>query len=298
MYSPLVVFGYKRKNHIMNTLEALNANYLADQTNLYIFLDGAKGDEQKEVDSVRKYVSEFAASSRFANIEIIKSKKNKGLANSIISGVSYIIEKFGKIIVVEDDLITTKNFLNFMNDALDFYHNDNRIGMIEGYSFPSKIFDCYKHDIYLSKRGGSWGWATWKDRWDLADWDLNNYKQYLTSKTLQKNFLQGGTDLPYMLDLQVKGKLDSWAIRWCLTMSFQNWMTVRPKYSMIKNCGMDGSGEHCAPTHDYDFNLEEKPFRLEFVEPDKRIIKEIYKKSDIRYLARVCKSIKARINSF
>lgn len=202
MYSPLVVFGYKRKNHIMNTLEALNANYLADQTNLYIFLDGAKGDEQKEVDSVRKYVSEFAASSRFANIEIIKSKKNKGLANSIISGVSYIIEKFGKIIVVEDDLITTKNFLNFMNDALDFYHNDNRIGMIEGYSFPSKIFDCYKHDIYLSKRGGSWGWATWKDRWNKAEWELENYKKHLASKKLQKKLAQGGTDLPYMLNLQ------------------------------------------------------------------------------------------------
>lgn len=296
MYAPLIVFGYKRKEHIKQTLQALNENYLADHTKLYIFLDGARGEEKEAVDSVGQYIDEFVANSRFANIIVKKSEENKGLANSIIDGVSEVIKIFGKVIVVEDDLLTSKNFLQFMNEALNFYQKDSQVGMIEGYSLPLRNLSHYTHDVYLSKRGGSWGWATWKDRWDMADWELNNYKQYLSSKKLQRQFSSGGTDLPYMLNLQVNGKLDSWAIRWCLTMCIYNWMTICPKYSMVKNCGMDGTGENCVETHDYDVQLNERIYKLEFVKPDRHIIKEIYKKMDIGYWARVKKSIKNRIS--
>jgi hypothetical protein len=297
MQAPLIVFGYKRKEHIKNTLKALNNNYLAGSTKLYIFLDGARNvDEQADVEAVQNYVSNFSTNCNFQEVIIKKSEQNIGLANSIINGVSSIIEKYDKVIVVEDDLITTRNFLQFMNDALDFYQHDNKIGMIEGYSLPLKSLKLYTHDIYLSKRGGSWGWATWKDRWNKAEWELENYKKHLASKKLQKKLAQGGTDLPYMLNLQANGKLNSWAIRWCLTMSLHNWLTICPKYSMVQNCGMDNSGENCSETHDYDVEIEEKPYKLEFVEIDKRIIKEIYQKMDVRYFARIIKSIKFRFN--
>lgn len=296
MYAPLVVFGYKRKEHIMQTLQALNVNYLAESTQLYIFLDGAKGEEKKEVDGVREYVEEFSGNNNFEDVIVIKSEKNNGLAKSIINGVSEVVDRFGKVIVVEDDLVTTKNFLQFMNESLDFYRDDDRVGMIEGYSLPLKRLKHYRHDVYLNKRGGSWGWATWKDRWEMADWGADSYKRYISSKALQKKFIQGGTDLPHMLDLQMSGKIDSWAIRWCLTMSLHDWMTICPKYSMVQNRGMDGTGEHCAPTHDYDVEIEERTYKLEPVEPDRLILKEIFKKSDIRYRARVVKSIKARLN--
>lgn len=241
--APVILFVYNRLEHTKQTLESLARNLLAKKSKLYIFSDGCRAPKDKEgVDSVREYIDQVAASDWFGQVEVIKSAHNKGLAKSIISGVTQIIKEAGRVIVLEDDLLTDPLFLNYMNDALDHYSADNRIWGVSAYSSHMK---SVTEDVYFVPRLSSWGWGTWKSCWDQVDWDVKSYDQFRLNLRRRRAFNLAGNDLAYMLDRQMRGEIDSWAIRFCYSMFEHGKYAVFPRCSLVRNIGQDGSGTHC-----------------------------------------------------
>lgn len=251
--SPIILFVYNRPDHTKKTLQALQKNYLAENSPLFIFSDAPKSEKQEEqVTLVRDLISNICG---FKTITIIKTETNKGLANSIIDGVTKIINKFGRAIVLEDDLISSKYFIQFMNKALDMYEKDNRIWSISGYTPNINIPASYKNSAYLTVRGCSWGWATWKDRWNTIDWKIKDYNEFKHNIQEKKEFNIGGNDLSLMLDDQMHGRINSWAIRWVYNEYKLKKYTVYPAKSYIKNIGMDFSGTHSSNNNKYNTEM-------------------------------------------
>ena len=212
--APIVVFVYARPKHTQNTIEALANNELARKSNVWIFADNYKNDKSKKnVEEVRKYINSIESKKWFNSVTVVEAPKNQGLANSVIKGVTEVINKYGKVIVVEDDLVTSKYFIKYMNEALELYENDERIWSISGYNPPIEIPKNYKYDVYLAYRGNSWGWATWRDRWNTVDWDVKDYKKFKHNIFKRRRINRGGPDMAQMLDDQMKGRCDSWAIK-------------------------------------------------------------------------------------
>ena len=246
-FAPIVLFLYNRLKHTEQTVAALQKNDLAQQSDLYVFCDGPKQNATIEQIAKVQEVQSFAEHiSGFKNVYLTKQSQNKGLANSVINGVSNIIKKHGRVIVVEDDIITHPFFLRFMNDVLSFYEKDKRIykigGMTDEIDFPKN----YNKDVLVSQRVESWGWATWADRWFSAEWDITKYPIFRKRRRKDiSKFCRGGDDLWPMLQAQAKGEIDSWAVRWQYNMSQQNKWCLRPVYSFVTNVGLDGSGVHC-----------------------------------------------------
>ena len=278
--SPIIVFVYNRLEHTKNTIDALSKNELAKESELWIFSDNAKNEKDIEkVENVRTYIHSIEEQKLFKSVKIIEADKNKGLANSVIDGVTKVINNSNKVIVVEDDLITSKYFIKYMNEALDFYEKDEKIWSISGYNLPIKIHNDYKSDVYLGYRGCSWGWATWKDRWDTVDWKVKDYRSFKHNLFKRKKMNRGGPDMAQMLDAQMSNKCDSWAIRWCYSQSKQNKYTIYPVESLIINQGLDGSGTHSGNDRSFDVKINTSIPKLEKdLKIDKKISKEFYNK--------------------
>lgn len=245
MPAPIVLFVYNRPWHTQQTVEALQCCELAADSDLFIFADGPKLDASEEqknkISEVRNYIHTIQG---FANIFIEEAEKNKGLANSVISGVSKVIKKYGKAIVVEDDIVAHPFFLRFINEALDFYRDDKKIYSIGGFNYGFPFSPKYTKDIYIVHRAESWGWGTWADRWKDVDWNINDAQSFFNSKRKQKRFNRGGDDMSGMLREQLEGKIDSWAIRWDYHLYKHNAFCLRPVKTLACNIGCDGSGIH------------------------------------------------------
>jgi hypothetical protein len=271
MLSPICLFTYNRLLETKQTVEALQHNFLALESELFIFSDAAKaeGNQQKVVD-VRNYLRTVSG---FKKVEIIESPVNKGLANSIIQGVTTIINKYEKVIVLEDDLITTPNFLDFMNQSLDFYAKNNKIFSIAGYSMDLPALKTYNKDFYSSFRASSWGWATWKDRWEAIDWQMNDYSQFKWNLKAQISFMRGGSDLPYMLWKQMHGKIDSWAVRWCYNQFKRDLLTVYPTKSKVESIGFGAAATHTKKTKRF-FVVPDQEHKVNFIFENKTDINE------------------------
>lgn len=278
MRAPVILFVYCRLEHTKKTLEALEKNELVEETDLFIYSDNAKNEDiQERVDAVRNYIDEYEKRSSFKNVIIIKADKNKGLANSIIDGVNDIINKYEKAIIVEDDLITSTDFLKYMNGALDFYENNLQIGSISAYTYKVESLKGYSKDVYITNKGDCWGWGTWKDRWNNVDWDVSDYSVFLKDRNKRKQFDELERGLTHMLDMQMAGKLDSWAIRWVYSLFTRGLRTVYPTCSKAANIGVDGSGTHCKVSRKMDIDLDSKQgeYIFENLEVDDEIAKEV-----------------------
>lgn len=239
-YSPICLFTYNRINALQQTVEALKKNYLAHDSRLIIFSDGAKNsDEEPKVLAVRNYLKTIDG---FLSVEIIESQTNKGLANSIISGINEVVNKYNTAIVLEDDLVTTPNFLSYMNQCLEFYKNDNRIISICGYGLKIKKPVGYNADVYLYGRSSSWGWATWKDRWESIDWEVKDWQLFKNDRNAIKGFNKNGSDMYKMLKSVVEGDGNSWAIRFGYEQFKKNTYSVMPFKSLVDNIGFSGDG--------------------------------------------------------
>ena len=254
--APVVIFVYNRPEHTKKTIEALAENYLAKETDVFIFSDAAKNEEATtNVQLTRKYIESVPDKNLFKSFEIIKASRNKGLANSIISGVSKIIDEYGKVIVLEDDLITSTVFLKFMNSALDYYENEDKVFTISGYS-NIDIPKSYNDSVYFSHISTSWGWATWKKEWNSVIWDHEHYKNVTKNKKLLRQYKKKiGNERIKMIKNQLEGKIDSWAIRRLFSQLEQNKFTVFPNKALVINIGVDGSGTHSGLNKNFDKGL-------------------------------------------
>ncbi len=253
--APIVLFVYNRPRHLKQTLTSLKQNELAQNSALYIFSDGPKSEsDRKFVDEVREIIK---AVDGFKTVNIILRDKNLGLANSVISGVSEVIKKYEDVIVVEDDMILSKSFLEYMNKILFFYKHDIKVFSVSGYNFPISIPSSYKNEIYFSPRASSWGWATWQNRWDKADWNVTDFNNFIIDRDAVRTFNLGGDDLTFMLKKQVEGKIDSWAVRWCYAHYKNKAYCAYPTKSFVMNIGTDKSGTHLKKTTKYNVELNE-----------------------------------------
>ena len=247
MIAPIALFVYNRPEHTRSVIRALQQNTLAGQSILYVFADGIKAntttEQHERICLVRDIASKIDG---FKEVHLMLSNVNKGCAKSIIDGVSYVVKKHGRVIVVEDDIITIPQFLQYMNDALDFYSTDRRIWSVGGMNIDIHLPEKYtkKHDLYLVHRGCSWGWGTWADRWKDIDWEVKDSEQFFTSKRKTGKFDRGGEGMTQMLRDQLDGKIDAWDIIWDYHVFKHNGYGLRPIKSFTQNIGMDGSGTH------------------------------------------------------
>jgi hypothetical protein len=271
--APIVLFVYNRPEHTIRTVESLIKNSIAGKSTLFVFSDAANSDKDlKNVEAVRDYIRTIKS---FAIINIVQREKNLGLANSVITGVNEVIQSYGKVIVLEDDMISSPYFLKYMNEVLNYFEHDDRIFSVTGYTFPIKIPENYKCPVYLSPRSSSWGWGTWKNRWEKAVWEISDFQSFINDKSRVESFNRGGDDLTRMLKNSISGKVDSWSIKWTYTHFLHNTYCVYPVKSRIKNIGADRSGIHTSKTTKFDVDLELNDVRLnglKDLQPDKEIL--------------------------
>lgn len=289
--APIILFVYNRPWHTKQTIEALQKNELASESELFIYSDAPKKEEAEEkVKEVREYINTIIG---FNKITIIERKENLGLANSIIDGVTEKISTFGKIIVLEDDLVTSSYFLKFMNDGLNFFKDDKKIWSLSGFNPPIKIPTDYEEEIYLNFRASSWGWATWEDRWNKIDWEVKDFNCFIQNKKEQKRFNRGGEDMTAMLKNQIDGKIDSWAIRWCYSQYKDSSYCIYPVTSKVRNIGNDGSGVHCGKTDKNDVILDNKKTKFSTnLKENKALLKAFKRHFELPFKGKVAKQLK------
>lgn len=282
-YAPIVLFTYNRLEELKRTCNYLQKNNLASQSDLYIFSDGPKNDADiKKTQKIRKYLETIDG---FKKITITKHIHNKGLANTIIDGVSEVIHHYGKVIVLEDDLITSPNFLDFMNQALSFYENESEILSVSGYTLnlPSLPGD---KDFYFGYRASSWGWGCWKDRWEKVDWEVSDFEDFIENRSLRKKFNRGGSDMSKMLQSQQEGRNDSWAIRFCYHQYKHDLKTVFPTTSKVQSIGFSKEATHTVGIKRFNTPLDngnQREFNFEkFQNMNEQLVKEFQNKFSIK----------------
>lgn len=282
--APIVLFCYNRPSHVEQTLIALSKNELADQSVLYIYCDGPKENATNEQINNIKLTREVVRKEGWCKeVHIIESEKNKGLANSIIGGVTDVINKYGKVIVLEDDLVSSPYLLKFMNTALDYYESYNGVFSVSANRPPlskMEIPEDYKYDVFACLRSYSTGWGTWKDRWNKVDWSMDDFEKCKQNSNMLRALNRLGEDFPPMMQMQEDGKIDSWAVRFGFTHFKHHAVAILPCYSYVTNIGFDGSGIHSGTVADlYENDLTksiEYPKMLDIIYEDDRIINAFY----------------------
>jgi hypothetical protein len=273
--APIILFVYNRPHHTLQTLEALYNNELAKDSVLYIFADGikdnAKSENNKKVNETREIIRKRQWCK---DVVITEREQNFGLAKSIIEGVTEIINKHGRAIVLEDDLVTSPYFLKFMNDALVKYEKEDSIACISGYIYPIKDLP----ELFFIKGADCWGWATWKRAWDILETDGQKLLNELEQKKLTNQFdLNNSYPYTKMLREQISGLNNSWAVRWYASAFLKNKLCLYPGKSLVNNIGTDGSGSHDGVTDIYKTEPLKTPIILKDISiiEDKNALKKM-----------------------
>jgi hypothetical protein len=280
MTSPIVLFVYNRPSHTQRTINALKMARGAKDSDLFIFSDAARdANAQASVDAVRDIITTVSG---FKSVNIIRRDRNWGLAASVVAGVTELCRDFSKVIVLEDDLVVGAGFLEYMNQALDIYQDNDEVMQVSGHMFP--VETSSEADAFFLPFTTSWGWATWQRAWNTFDADAKGYALLKTDASLRKAFdLDGAYPYFKMLEAQFEGRVDSWAIRWYLTVFLRRGVTLYPRQSLVSNTGFDGSGTHgaaynSAAIQPYDGSIRKFPPYIR--------VDEIEKRRMYRYLSR------------
>jgi glycosyltransferase involved in cell wall biosynthesis len=257
--APICLFVYNRPHHVQLTIQALAQNKLAKESDLIIYADGSKSVEQADkVSEVRNFISRING---FHSVTVIEREKNYGLANSIIEGVTNTLNKYGRIIVLEDDMVTSPYFLTYMNEALEKYRDNDKVVCIHGYVCPTAE---RLPETFFLRGADCWGWATWSRGWACFNPDGKFLYNELKKRKLFHAFdYNGAYPFTKMLVNQIKGKNDSWAIRWYASAYLLEKLTLYPSRSLVQNIGNDNSGTHCEKTTDWLIEVSKVPVKLD-----------------------------------
>ncbi len=278
--APILLFTYNRLQHTQRCLEALLKNTLAADSELFVYADAAKDEAGKEaVEEVRRYIHSLQG---FRTITIIERDENWGLARNIIDGVTTQIKKYGKVIVLEDDLVVAPYFLQFMNDALEIYKDEPKVGHIQACDFTQ---DASLPDTFLIKWTGSWGWATWERAWKHFNPNGKELLHELEARKLSYTFdFNGKYGFTRMLRRQIAGKNNSWAIRWNASLFIKDILSLNVGRSLVQNEGFDGSGTNCGGGGLYASNLHLAPLPVQKISPI--VENQEARQAFVRYYAR------------
>jgi hypothetical protein len=244
--SPIVLFVYNRPNHTKLVLDALSINPEACNSDLIIYCDGPKLNATEfDIINIKLTRQVVNLENRFLSVEIIERESNLGLSNSIINGVTEVVNKYGKIIVLEDDIVPSSGFLSYMNNALEVYKEDQSVGCIHAWNYKLNIETAPDTTFFL-KGGDCWGWATWAESWHIFNPDGSILANQIVQNGIKYKFNRNGTQ-PFfeMLIDQINKKNDSWAIRWYATLYLKDIYCLHPVSSLVLNIGFDNTGTHC-----------------------------------------------------
>jgi hypothetical protein len=257
--APVALFTYCRLLHTRQTVEALQCNALAPRTDLVVFSDGPKHRGAAErVSAVRSYL---ATLSGFRSVRVVERDYNFGLARSIIAGVTEMLADQERIIVLEDDMVTSKHFLQFMNDGLSLYEHNERVASIHGYMYPVR---ATLPETFFLQGADCWGWSTWRRAWSLFVDDSAALLREISERGLESEFdPDNSRQLMKMLGQQARGEIDSWAIRWHASVFLNRMYTLYPGRSLVRNIGNDGSGIHCGAVSDFDVATSDEPINAQ-----------------------------------
>ena len=263
MLAPILLFVYNRPEHTLRGLQSLQRNALAKESDLYIYSDAPRSEQDRPlVEEVRQLVRGVTG---FKSVSVLERTENWGLARNIIDGVTTMTERYGRVIVLEDDLVLAPHFLQFMNDALETYKDEPRVGHIQACDFTK---DASLPPTFLIQWTGSWGWATWQRAWRHFQPDGRLLLQALKSRHLTRRFDFNGTyGFTRMLRRQVEGKNNSWAIRWNATLMLEDMLSLNVGRSLVQNEGFDGTGTNCGAGNLYGSDLWMEPLPVEKIAP-------------------------------
>jgi len=267
--SPIIIFAYNRLNHLDKLLNSLQKNYLFKKSKVIVFSDGPKNEIDKDkIDSVRDLLKKRLNPQCS---EIIESNINVGLSRNVIGGLKQVFQTYNSAIILEDDLEVSDYFLDYMNDALNLYENSEKVASISGYMYPIKP-KKFSNNYFFLKLIESWGWGTWKRAWNNFEKDSLRLKNKIDEKKLANQFNFGsGISYYKMLEDNINGSNDSWAVRWYASIFLKNMYTLFPSKSFVKNIGIDNSGENCNYTTVYDSSIN-----LEYNKLEKNNISELF----------------------
>jgi hypothetical protein len=262
--APIILFVYNRYDTLVKVIRSLKLNNLSKKSELYIFSDGPKNDvDNIQILNIRLFLKKICG---FKKIIIYESQRNLGLSDNIITGVTKILNKYNKAIIIEDDIEVSKYFLEYMNKALNLYKNDKKVASIHAYQYPIYFTKSFPETFFL-KGADCWGWGTWKRAWSFFDKNGTRlYGKIIKNKILSKEFNYGNSyNFLKMLKNQSKGKINSWAIRWYASTFVNNMYTLYPKKSYVKNIGFDNNGTHPNNFFHYNQTLKKKSENFEKV---------------------------------
>ena len=242
----IALFAYKRPEHTKRVLEGLKANNIR---HLYVFIDGPKREEDRPL---VEEVNALVEAVDWCRTQIIRSQNNKGLAESEICGISHVLQRHERIIVLEDDCVPAADFIDFMEQCFDRYQHEPKVMNITGYALPIKILRRYPYDVYFTYRSGSFGQGIWKRSWQFFKKDPQDFHRIENSRELRRKLDRAGRDLYFMFKQQMEGKLDSVGIWWAWSIVKNDGVCVNPVISRIQSIGHDGTGVHCDNTDKYN----------------------------------------------
>jgi len=249
--APIVLFVYNRPWHTRQTIIALQQNELANDSDLIIYADGPKDVHDKKItQEVNDYIRTIEG---FKSVRIIKRDNNLGLAQNIIDGVSTIVNKYGRVIVLEDDIVTSKYFLKYMNRALDTYDKIEKVMHVSGYMVP--INPSGITETFLTKTMYCWGWGTWKESWNHFNRDCNSIIEVFNNSMIHEFNLYGCENIWRQILENKSGVLKTWAVFWYASIFLKNGLCLNPRCSLTKNIGLDNSGTNCGFLNIFDTTI-------------------------------------------
>ncbi|MBU0487329.1 MAG: hypothetical protein KKA07_16225 [Bacteroidetes bacterium] len=283
------LFVYKRPEHTARVLEGLQNNRVS---RLFVFSDGPTNDSDNiGVEQTRDLIRKID----WCQVDLVESEQNLGLANSIMAGVSRMLETHDSAVILEDDCVPAVGFLSFMKYCFKKYKDNSEVMGVTGYSIPVGMPDSYPYDVYFSSRGSSWGWGTWKRAWKEFHRDLGLWEKIKSDKKIRASINHFGKDLLPMLRKSAEGKNDSWAVYWAIHVILSKGLFVVPTQSLIENIGFDGSGTHCDNSSAFSVKSEDiASGALAFpdtISPDEEIDTNISKFVNVSLISKIRRKI-------
>lgn len=296
MFAPIIFFAYNRPGHTRQSLESLKANAEAQSSILYIFCDGPKpGANENALNRIQEVRSVIREQQWCGEVHIKEREQNAGLATSVIEGVTEMVNRYGRCIVLEDDLVVSPFFLQYMNNALNEYAENENVISIHGYTYPVQTT---LPETFFLRGADCWGWATWKRGWNLFESDGEKlYTELKRSKQLRAFNFNHSYNYAKMLQKHIRGENDSWAIRWYASAFLNNKLTLYPGRSLVKNTGADGQGTHLGVSASFDVQLSKAPIKVGGIPVEQepacvRIFEQYFRKTQTTALQRILMRLK------
>ncbi len=281
--APVCLFAFNRPQHTLSVIEALKASPLAKETEVYVFIDGPRSEDERAL--VDEVAGLFIDLRGFAEVHLSRREANAGLATSIIEGVSHVVEKHGRVIVLEDDIVTSPAFLSYMNKALQRYENTANVWHISAYCEPYSKADT-QHGLSFLRFMSCWGWATWANRWSHFEKNPEELISSFSDEEIFRFNLDGASDFWVQVLDNARGEINTWAIFWYATIFRNGGLCLSPHESYAENIGLDGSGVHCGEDLNRPkrtLNTDGSPHFPDIISEDEKALERLrtYKKPEL-----------------